>query len=674
MALPTADPSVLNAFINARMEVDFVLMNGSTRVLYKLDDSNRPRSPDVAAIVFLCLLLAASLVTNLSVLATISISAHLRQSAVYNLLAHLSGTCLLDVVTNLSVSICYASLVHWTMPGALCSANSFLMLFVSAATCNAVVCLVIERFCLVRNPVRHIDRMKTVIYCCRIGIMCSWIMLGALYAPTAIRYIVDAVAFPSRYSCGPNGNYHRVYMVILLVLSHIVPLAVILACLVTMAWIYLAQKRAEAQLRKAGIDRDSPLMNAVALISEESRNTLLVLVLTAAYVVLLLPHVLSVHQFQVSHSRVPTNTTAFDDFIAKLLEGRTPEQAQAVSLYRNEIKEMYNQTHRGVVDIVPLVKEVEEGTFQTAFIWSRYIFDTLVPILIFCLQADVRAKASSFFRHFIVDRIVLAVDNCKQPPRRPKVADGSTSSLPHHQQPITDLTPVLFITDYGLVLRTLKKMATPLTASEFDYVQCDIVPPAQDVPQTMKPQSLERHFETMDMISLTDDDDEEQFNGPVAPPAAPAFIPAEKAIPVKGSPPALDRKTSKIPRLLSFGAARPVTPKLQQMANKKRCVRFNSVVKEIPVPNRHLLDNTYLVDQLKSYFASQGTVLLCEKLASPPLHRSNVPWSAGRLFVRERAVLRDARKRMANIKRPGVYKISRKLAPTNRIARQPWRI
>lgn len=678
---PPGDPFVLNAFISAKLDVEFPLVNGTTKVSISFVDSGRPRDPDVAAIVFLCLLLAASLLTNLCVVATISISSRLRESAVYNLLAQLSGTCLLDAALNLAVSISYASLVHWTLPGALCSCNSFFMLFVSAATCNAVVCLVIERFYLARNPVRHIDRMRTVISYSRISWLLSWIMLAALYAPTAIDQIVEAVAFPDRYSCGPNGNYQRLYMVILLVVSHILPLAVIMGCLLLMAKMYCAQRQTEKRRHKAGADRDSPSMNAVALMSEESRNTSLVLVLTAAYVLLLLPHVLSVHQFQVSHVPVRRNTTPFQDFLDKLSVGKTAEQVQALKLSIKELRHWYNETHEGVVDSVPLVKEVEEGTFQTGLVWCRYLFDALVPILILGLQGDVRAKSLSFYRHFVADRVTSIMEDFRQWKTRSRrglaieSSRSSTGSSGSYSRSIPEGTPVLFTTDQGLVLRVLKIKGTAFASPIFRYVSCDIPPEDRPVDLVKNKKNISLLGDRYPVELTSPIIAERRLKMTTAFSLDVADNAAERPFPLKPSKVSQNKpsdggksKRKSLPRPPSL-AKRP-----RSRGIKKRSVRFKSAVKEIAVPNKNALDNNFLVEQLKNYFASRGVVLVCEpagNASSTP--KSPGPWSPARAVIRDKILVRGSnyRKGQEVTAKSNVRKISTRMA--NKI-RPPWKI
>ncbi len=645
---PNSDPSVLNAIILEHMDITFLLVNKTLVPVASLSPSelSRAKASEIAATVFLSLLLTVSLAANLCVVGTVSLSSRLRESAVYNLLAHLSGTCLLDTVVNMSISIVYIQLVHWTLPPALCSLNSFLMLFVSAVMFNAVVCLNVERYFFIRNPVKHVDHMKPVILWSRVGCIICWFILAALYAPVAVDNIVQAVAFPHRYSCGPNGNYARFYMIALMISSHILSMTIILLCLFLTARNYYSKRRMEQRLRKVGAQRDSPAMRAAALINEESRNIKLVLALTAAYVLLVLPQILTVHEFQVTHSPVPTNTTPYQDFLSSLMaNGLSAEEIKAVQRNQIQLKKVYEAARRDVADLVPLVKEVDESDVQTGLVWCRYLYSAVVPILILCLQDDIKLKTGAFLRHALNRmRTMCERSHFKRETNnelKPIAYNSSTSPFSFSDS-VRHQTPVLFITDYGLYLRKLDLEATMKSRKPvFQYVYSDIVKLRESDSDEMKPIEDEK-FE-----NIEERKEEEEF------------IPLTESI-------KLEREETMY----------EVT---KQPNSNKKVVRFSPVVQEIPAPTLPYLSNTFLIDQLRGYLASQGIVLLSEPTQKPTpsicsvveILKQTAPRSTTQVFLRER--VQRSRKKMSQHRR-NAWKAPLRISETVNKIKQPWKI
>lgn len=627
-----SDPSVLNAFVLANLDVTFLMVNKTlvpVAAISQADQSSRAKAGEIATILFLSAVFIASLIGNLSLVATVSFSPRLKESAIYNMLTHLSGTCLFDSVANLTISIAYVHLVHWTMPRELCSANSFLMLFVSSVMLNTIAVLVVERFLLIRDPIRHVERMKSFIFYYKIGSLICWILTAALYCPIAVDSFVQAVAFRHRYSCGPNGNYQTLYMIILMASIYVELLIVILICM-AIAAVHINRKRMERRLRKAGADDlDGPALQAAAIINEDSSNFILVLMLTAGYVFLVLPHVLSAHRFQVTHSPVPRNTTPYQDFLQRLLaRGLTAEEARSVQRYQSQLKEVYDSMNQELIDKIPLVKEVEEGTVQAGMVWCRYLFDAAVPVLVYCLQADVRAKTLAFLRRE-ANRFMTFLEK-----RENKISINQFSFSQigsSFSQSVQFYTPLLFVTDQGIYLRLLDKTDQQTGPPVFRYILSDLHPSKKGELDSFQPVHNEYVKESPGLFESLHSENQ--------------------AIRPTKHPPT-------------------------------KVVRFNSVVQEIRTSTMPYLSNTFLIDQLKGYFANKGVVLVSTDGAAgkKPIDDGKAglasnPRSSTKTFLRGRA--QRGRKKMTNNKRgaPKAPLSSRNtITKTVNKIKQPWKM
>ncbi|PSN48853.1 hypothetical protein C0J52_17018 [Blattella germanica] len=441
-----------------------VILKNNGTLIYLLEDG--PVPPTVPG-AFLALDFAIGLCLNVLLIFTVLTCPILRRLAFNLVLLQLCIACALDCFLNIAAAVAFIYVTQgwekYKQEMALgCRVNAALTQWTTAVQSIALAALAMDRAIMLR----HQDDPKNEIRSRLMKILpiLMWVYGTALILPiVATSHIVGVRPFPDRYSCGviltSENSEDLLYPSLLLVLGYILPWIVIIVLFLTVICHVLSARRRQYQLEEAALQRSQGrstlatignssmllhstsyqtswsnwLGNAGPLAWEEVKFYLLAFMILVFYVLLLIPHILCVN--------IPSLTA-------------TP---QDVSNSSNNV-------------LPPELVMIETGGYDCFFVWCRYSFTILVPIVIFLIHKEVRKKCGHMFcccccKNNAVVHLDTArsISACVE-----KRAQAETETIQNNQQVTRKKylgkrdkyrriahyrTPVLFATSEGLHLR-----------------------------------------------------------------------------------------------------------------------------------------------------------------------------------------------------------------------------
>ena len=471
------DPESVSFFVQSKIQLAFILINNSLVPVphFNQDPSDVPKISTLA-LSLLSIITLISMISNLSLVATVLRSHSLKEIPLCNILSYLSTNCFFDSSINAIYSILYMAYGTWTFSSQICSLNSFFMLFISSSITNAVMTLILERCYVVCFPISHTKNKKKLLLFLRVYFLVSWIALAAFIAPAAIDTIIQSLAFRQRYSCGPNMKFTANYSLFLLILSPNSQCLLITICIPIICWNLCRYWQQDKINQRRGRDKTStPPSAEAAYVWEERRDILIALLLVCIYAILLFPHMNAVNAFQlkVDHS----NSADYESLINSLNSSFSKEQRAAIQNYDKQLRLIYDSYIKNITSFT--VTEIDESPVQNVFIWCRYIFDALIPILILLLQVNIKNKSYEYAccsSDKYQDRFGSGI-------AKERVKRSKPYSSPIITRKRSQNTPTLVPTSNGLYMRLVDQTNLPMggikTGEEatFEYVFffCDLI-------------------------------------------------------------------------------------------------------------------------------------------------------------------------------------------------------
>ncbi|XP_071524762.1 uncharacterized protein [Panulirus ornatus] len=434
-------------------------------------------SPIVAA-AFLSLIFLGAFLLNLMVVVTIFTSYTLKKYLYCHLLINLSLACLIDCFFNLSIAIGYVTTTPWRFGYAVSYFNSFTINAVNSEMAYAVLLLAIDRLAAAKKFTTYLKKYK-------LGIVISvtWVVSVVLALPLLGGYI-GSMPYRRRYSCSVADPLDDYYLIPHLVLIVCVPtvVMVVLVCIISVTFHRKRKKQKKLKGNQTMGYFDQILMTPYY--RDEFYPSLLVNFVVIAYVVCWLPFTVltTISPIMTQHWANDTSEDANDDQFSRFVPSvRTSFKVTQAMLDETQLQTL-NRTNTSMSSsISPDMSNftMEEGlipeimgtpAFDTVAVWFHFIFDVTVPILVFTVLRDVRAKCEALIMCCRPNSVDVASPKPTRPlyinrlpstgtsSKKDKTATKSKKKSKNSGKNMVDFkTPILFSTSEGLHIRTVEE-------------------------------------------------------------------------------------------------------------------------------------------------------------------------------------------------------------------------
>lgn len=465
---------------NIRFEVIIETVNGSQVAILRPVYPECPEDPTpIVAAAFLSLIFLGAFLLNLMVVVTVATSYTLKRYLYCHLLINLSLACLIDCFLNLSIAIGYVTTTPWRFGYAVSYFNSFTINVMNSEMAYAVLLLAVDRLAAAKKFTTYLNIEK---YKLGVVIGVTWVVALVLASPLAGGY-VRSMPYRRRYSCSVADPIDDYYLIPHLVLIVCVP-TVVMVVLVCVTSITFHRKRKKQKKFKGNQTLgyfDQILMTPYY--REEFYPSVLVNCAVIAYVLCWLPFtaLTTISPMMTQHWANDTSQDSTDDHFSRFVPSvRTSFKLTRAMLDESQLQTL-NSTDTNITSSMSpdmsnftmdegLIPEIM-GTpaFDTVAVWFRFIFDVIVPILVFTTLRDVRAKCEAL----IMCCRPNSVDVASPKPTRPlyinrlpstgtankkdKTTKSKKSSKNSNKNMIDFKTPILFSTSEGLHIRTVEE-------------------------------------------------------------------------------------------------------------------------------------------------------------------------------------------------------------------------
>nr|CAD7205190.1 unnamed protein product [Timema douglasi] len=381
-----------------------IIENGSLHLIQ--DDPPSSALPSA----FLVIVFTIGLCLNVFLVFSVSTCPSLRRKTFNLLLLQLCCACALECLINMTSSLTILmaldmGILESGVKGAVtfCRVNAMFSQGIALLEGVLVAAIAAERALLMKGiQVEQAGKPKFAA-AVRWGLhLLVWVYPLILVLPIGVTSrVVGVRPFANRYSCGivrcsaPVGQpQDLVYPSILGALGYIIPWAITVASICSMACHVSSVKRRQRQLEEASRQRHSQRnssylhsssfgstwsqvlgpTNSSLPLWEEARCYLLLAAIIVTYLVLVVPHV-----FTIS---VPSSCPGM----------------------------FVDHSETGSSDLPPELTPIFTGAFDLICTWGRYHFTILTPILIFTIHKEIRKKCEHLFCCCFHGNIVNSID------------------------------------------------------------------------------------------------------------------------------------------------------------------------------------------------------------------------------------------------------------------------
>ncbi|XP_068082097.1 uncharacterized protein [Anabrus simplex] len=354
---------------------------------------------------FLALIFTLGLCLNVVLVYTIASSLTLRRVTFNLLLLQLSVTCALECLLNITASIMFLTSLARTTPKqvnltiSLCRANSAIAQFTITMQSLVLAAIAADRaltLCCTssKDEAGNSSKGRLEAAVRRVFPGVAWLYALLLVLPIVVSTnLVQIRPFSNRYLCGVvRAAYDTavpedlIYPSLLLILGDLVPWLVITSAVTAIGRHVNAERRRQRQLEEAALHRSgqgatlgsSPIWTTSRDTSwttwfgcnscwDDTSFYLIMIILIIIYIILLVPHILSVHIY--------------------------PFTIVLPSPNRNSTSMSSSSTSEIAWQLMPVMT----GEYDDFFIWCRYKFTIIAPIVVLIVHKEVRKKCGHLF-------------------------------------------------------------------------------------------------------------------------------------------------------------------------------------------------------------------------------------------------------------------------------------
>ncbi|KAK7073290.1 hypothetical protein SK128_028066 [Halocaridina rubra] len=457
-------------------ELSFVLekVNGSLTLRPVITKCPEDPTPIIAA-TFLSLIFVAAFLLNMMVVVTVATSYTLKRFMFCRLLVNLCATCMIDCLLNVTVAIGYVSTAPWRFGLYLSYFNSFTINMLNSEMAFAVLLLTLDRLAAVKKYTQYLTMAK---YKLALVVGFSWLVAFVMALPLVIG-VVQNMPYRNRYSCAvadPQDDFYLIiHVVLVLYLS-----TLFMVCLVAATSFTFHKERKKQKLRRNHTVGYFDQIMMTPYYRNEFYPAVFTTALVMAYIILWLPFLglSTIGPMATKHWANETGESQDDGSYSIFNPLREVRQSRAI--FDEKQFQSLNQTN--ITSEVPVTTDfsnitissgqipevIETPVYDTIFIWFRFIFDLLVPILIFTILKDVREKCEGLIMWCRPNSVSVASPKPIRAPYANRLHTSESndqrdaSPQPQKKQKSTKnsinfKTPILFATSEGLHIRTIEE-------------------------------------------------------------------------------------------------------------------------------------------------------------------------------------------------------------------------
>ncbi|ROT81076.1 hypothetical protein C7M84_000174 [Penaeus vannamei] len=457
---------------------DFEWINGTLvptvrPVLKPCPEDPRP----IIAGVFLSLIFVGAFLLNLVVVVTVATSYTLKRFLYCHILINLCVACMIDCIFNLTISIGYVTSAPWRFGYSMSFFNGFTINMLNSEMAFAVLLLAVDRLAAAKKYMPYLNLNE-----CKIGLVIgfTWVVAFALASPIVCGFIFS-IPYRNRYSCSvadPHDDYYLIIHLILVVAFSTITM-IVLTVITSVTFHRERKKQKKIKGNQTMGYFDQILMTPY--FRTEFYPAVFSFCIVVAYVLLWLPFTVTttvgpmISQHWANETTEDSDSNSYSIFDPKDRAGikrrAMLDESQLLSLNTtmspNVTSEMANKMNNMTMNENLIPEVVDTPVSDTVFIWFRYIFDIVVPILVFIVLKDVRGKCESLIMCCRPNSVDVASPKPMRPPylkqmSTPGTAEkesGSKSKKPKGsgKNTIGFKTPILFATSEGLHIRTVEE-------------------------------------------------------------------------------------------------------------------------------------------------------------------------------------------------------------------------
>lgn len=484
-----------------RIVVQIILVNNTRQLIpiTKYTPCPVPAGPIVAA-VFLTLIFIAAVSLSLMVLVTISTSYTLKKYLYSQILINICSAVIVDCILNLTIAIAYVSTAPWAFGYNICYVNSFFMLLMTSEMILTIILLAFDRLFVLKKfaPYLRLSRSKLSIV-----ILLTWVVSAAVAVPLLAGF--TSMPYKSRYSCTVSDPRDDFYLIAPLAVIVVIPAFALVVIIAVTVSIFSKERKKHKKVKSGQSYSYLDQILMTPYFRNEIYSSICMVVLIIAYLILWLPY----------SALITVNPIVTADWTNKTFGDTYDIQTHAAEADSNTVLKdtaFHNETHdkagqvmtRNLTTHVNSIPEILDGAvYETVFIWFRFIFDLLVPIIILVTLKEIRLKCESLIFCCRPSSVDMNSPKLVSPPYQNKAPKSSGfADLQHTHKKKNDnknmvsfKTPVLFATDEGLHIRTVEDTYLDMndpkpflgfaknqnTDPKFCYEVCDIVLPDEEL-------------------------------------------------------------------------------------------------------------------------------------------------------------------------------------------------
>lgn len=456
-------------------ELDFQMVNGSLVSVLRPKITKCPEDPGpIIAASFLSLVFLVAFLLNIMVVVTVATSFTLKRLLYCHLLINICMASIIDCCLNLSVAVAYILSAPWRFGYGVCYFNGYTINMMNSVMAFAVLLLAVDRLAAAKKYSSYLNMPK---YKLRIVICFTWLVAFLLASPLVCGFITS-MPYRKRYSCSVADPIDDYYLIAHLVLIVCVPtiVMVVLGCVTSMTFHKERRKQKKVKGNNTVGYFDQILMTPY--FRNEFHPAMLVSCVVIAYLLLWLPFTALTTITPMFNQDWAINETAdevggiFDSlgglsnkfkFTRAMVDESQLRALNSTGNMTNMTPDMSNLT---MTDY--FIPEIDDtSVFDTVAIWFHFLFHLFVPILIFVVLRDVRAKCEALVMWCRPNSVDVASPKPARPPYSSRLQSTGTSDSkngtassqkkPKNNKNIINFkTPILFSTSEGLHIRTVE--------------------------------------------------------------------------------------------------------------------------------------------------------------------------------------------------------------------------
>ena len=484
--------------------VELVRVNGTAVLIPLKKYTPCPLNPGpIIAAVAIALLFVSAVLMCMMIIVTVATSFTLKKYLYSHIIVNITVTVICDCFLNMTIAIAYLTTAPWQFGILLCDFSSFSMILITCEMILAILLFVLDRFFVAKKFAPYLSLSNAKL---KIIILLTWITSFAIAVPLLV--VFDSMPYQKRYSCAIADSDDNLYMIAPLILIMVPVIILIIIVPVTLSIFHKERKKNKKvrggqtfsyleQLLMTPYYRNEvyPLICMVGIII-----IYLTLWMPFASLITINPIVTSdwFNKSAPNFSDATIGPTQFN-LLQRSLSTNRSEIVNTTALNPKQISSM-NDTAPS--HLIPEMTDTPD--YETAFVWFRFIFDFLVPIIILVTVKDIRFKCESLIFCCRPSSVDVSSPRQGNPPyvnKTPK-SSGFKDFKQAIWKPRNDSknmvnykTPVLFATEAGLHIRTVEDTYLDLmdpkpllgfaknnnNDPKFAYEVCDIVLPVEDL-------------------------------------------------------------------------------------------------------------------------------------------------------------------------------------------------